>query len=107
MPAVPDDPEDPAVDEAIRSALAAVPAEVWAELAAALAAVEQLDPDAYCTWTGGGARPDGTTTLPWPEDAVRLLTAVVRSERFGDGNLDGALRDGTLQAAVRRVLATR
>jgi hypothetical protein len=39
------------------------------------------------------------------EDAVRMVTAVVRSERFGDGNIEGALRDGTLQAAVRRALA--
>ncbi len=57
-------------------------------------------------WSGierhrGGA---GMAAAP-VEDAVRMTTAVLRSERFGDGNIEGALRDGTLQAAVRRVLA--
>ena len=41
------------------------------------------------------------------EDAVRMATAVLRSERFSDGSIEGALRDGTLQAAVRRVLRAR
>ena len=39
------------------------------------------------------------------EDAVRMTTAVLRSERFVDGSIEGALSDGTLQAALRRVLA--
>jgi hypothetical protein len=38
-------------------------------------------------------------------DAVRMITAVLRSERFGEGSIDGAISDGTLPAAVRRVLA--
>ena len=36
-------------------------------------------------------------------DAVRMVTAVIRSERFGDGNIEGALGDGTLQAALARL----
>ena len=36
-------------------------------------------------------------------DVVRLLVAIVRSERFGDGNLEGALKSGLLQAAVTRL----
>ena len=42
-----------------------------------------------------------------PADAVRMITAIIRSERFGDGNIEGALRSGTLQAAIARVLTAR
>jgi len=34
---------------------------------------------------------------------VRYLTVVVRSERFGDGNLDAAMRDGSPPAALARL----
>ena len=37
-------------------------------------------------------------------DAVRLVTAIVRSERFGDGSIEAALRSGLLPAAARRLL---
>ncbi|NUP50338.1 MAG: hypothetical protein HOW97_23970 [Catenulispora sp.] len=40
---------------------------------------------------------DGTVS---PADAVRLATTVIRSERFGDGNIAGALTAGILQATV-------
>ena len=40
-------------------------------------------------------------------DAVRMITAVLRSERFGEGSIGGAINDGTLPAAVRRVLVWR
>ena len=36
-------------------------------------------------------------------DAVRWITSVVRSERFGDGSIEAAMRDGTLPAAVARL----
>lgn len=36
-------------------------------------------------------------------DAVRLVTAHVRGERFSDGVLLGGLRDGSLKAAVQRL----
>ena len=37
-------------------------------------------------------------------DVVRLLVAIIRSERFGDGNLEeAALQRGLLQAAVSRL----
>ena len=35
-------------------------------------------------------------------DLIRLLTALVRSERFGDGALAGAWESGVLEAIVRR-----
>jgi hypothetical protein len=37
-------------------------------------------------------------------DAVRMLTAIVRSERFSDGSIAGAIEEGTFGAAVRRLL---
>ena len=36
-------------------------------------------------------------------DAVRLITAIVRSERFSDGSIEGALERGLLQAALERL----
>jgi hypothetical protein len=36
-------------------------------------------------------------------DAVRMITAVLRSERFTDGSIAGAIDDDTLPAAVRRL----
>ena len=36
-------------------------------------------------------------------DAVRMLVAIIRAERFGDGNIEGALKDGTMQAALARI----
>jgi Family of unknown function (DUF6508) len=36
-------------------------------------------------------------------DAVRMITAVLRSERFSDGSIAGAIADDSLPAAVRRL----
>lgn len=36
-------------------------------------------------------------------DAVRLLTAIQRAERFGDGNIEGALTSGLMQTALARL----
>lgn len=36
-------------------------------------------------------------------DAVRLLTAIQRAERFGDGNIEGALKSGLMQSALARL----
>jgi hypothetical protein len=35
-----------------------------------------------------------------PADAIRLATAIVRSERFGYGSIEGAMSSGLLQAVV-------
>jgi hypothetical protein len=40
-------------------------------------------------------------------DAARMLTAILRSERFGDGSIENALNDGRMVAAARRLLAWR
>ena len=38
-------------------------------------------------------------------DAVRLATTVIRSERFGDGNIGAAMNTGVLQAVVAALAA--
>ena len=38
-------------------------------------------------------------------DAVRLATAVFRSDRFSEGSYGGAIADGTVAAIARRLLA--
>jgi hypothetical protein len=37
-----------------------------------------------------------------PEDLSHILTAIVRSERFGDGNIAGAVDSGLMLRIVRR-----
>lgn len=37
-------------------------------------------------------------------DAVRMLVAVQRSERFGDGSIEGALESGLIQTALARII---
>jgi hypothetical protein len=36
-------------------------------------------------------------------DAVRMMTAIIRSERFSEGSIGGALEEGTMFAALRRL----
>lgn len=36
-------------------------------------------------------------------DAVRVLTAIQRAERFGDGTIEAALKSGLMQAALARL----
>jgi hypothetical protein len=38
-------------------------------------------------------------------DAVRLATTIIRSERFGDGNIGAAMSTGVLQAVVAALAA--
>jgi hypothetical protein len=61
-------------------------------------------------WMAWSSSEDGQRLLGHPEavasaaasDLVRLLTAYVRGERFGDGTLEGALESGMLVAIARR-----
>ncbi len=46
--------------------------------------------------------PEALATAP-VGDAVRLLTAIQRAERFGDGNIEGALESGLMQSALARL----
>ena len=36
-------------------------------------------------------------------DAVRMMTAIIRSERYSEGSIGGSLEDGTMFAALRRL----
>ncbi len=57
-------------------------------------------------WEGLDRYQNGADLAEAPvADAVRLITAIVRSERFGDGNIEGALERGTLQAAIAKLRA--
>ena len=47
---------------------------------------------------------DGTLR---PADAMRLATTIVRSERFGDGNIEAAVNAGELQAVIAALAAWR
>ncbi len=72
-----------------------------------LRAVDDLGlvvPFNWSKWDGikkyrGGDRLDEATVA----DAVRMLTAIVRAERFSDGTIAGALGDGTFLAALGRI----
>jgi hypothetical protein len=61
----------------------------------------------WMTWLGTAegqalsAAPE-TVAAADGEDLAKLLTAIVRSERFGDGQLEGALKSGLLLAIARR-----
>jgi hypothetical protein len=48
------------------------------------------------------ADPDALADAP-VTDAVRLLTAIQRAERFSDGAIEGALERGVMQAALARL----
>ncbi|HVF20943.1 MAG TPA: DUF6508 domain-containing protein [Mycobacteriales bacterium] len=73
-----------------------------------LAAVGRVGAIVVFAWPGwdGLDRYDDPTRLRHAPaaDAARLVTAIVRGERFGDGTIANAVDDGRLPAAVRRLL---
>lgn len=54
--------------------------------------------DGHLRYRGG----EGLDRAP-AADAVRMLTAIFRGERFGDGTIDTAMRTGQLPAALARL----
>jgi hypothetical protein len=64
-------------------------------------------PFAWMDWLGTprgrdlSGSPDIVATAT-AEELANLLTAIVRSERFGDGSIEGAHEKGLLEAAARR-----
>jgi Family of unknown function (DUF6508) len=50
------------------------------------------------TYRGSSALDDAPVA-----DAVRMVTAIVRAERFSDGTIGATIDDGTLLAALRRL----
>lgn len=86
-----------------------VPYPVYSEavdrLRAAVAGAGLIVPFSWPDWPGtkayaGGGR--GLDTAP-ATDAVRLLTAIIRSERFSEGSIEATLEDGTFVAALNRL----
>jgi hypothetical protein len=72
----------------------------------AIGACGLVVPYDWMAWDGLDRHLDGAGLADAPmTDAVRMITAIVRSERFGDGNIEGALTSGTLQAAIARLRA--
>ena len=47
----------------------------------------------------------GTDGKVGPGDAVRLATTIIRAERFGDGNIERAVKEGVLQAVIAALVA--
>ena len=74
-------------------------------LIAALAAVSGGMPVfAWPDWPGTTRYRDPALVADAPvTDIPRLLTAIVRSERFSDGSIEGAVRSGLLAAMVERL----
>jgi hypothetical protein len=62
----------------------------------------------WMSWPRLRAYPGGAGLDAAPvTDAVRLATAVLRSERFTEGSYGGAIADGLVGAIVRRLLQWR
>lgn len=60
----------------------------------------------WSTWHRQHPYPQGAGLEAAPvTHAARLLTAIARAERFGDGAIATALSDGTVDAIHRRLLA--
>lgn len=51
-------------------------------------------------WTRRKPPSPGADGRVSPADAIRLATTIVRSERFGDGQIEAAVNAGVLQAVV-------
>jgi len=75
-------------------------------LKSALGAVGAVVVFAWPRWEGLERYADPAALAGAPAaDAARLVTAILRGERFGDGTIANAVADGRLQAAARRLLA--
>lgn len=83
----------------------AVYSESTQRLIAAVGAVGGVVPYNWPGWQGlqTYSRGAGLDAAP-VADAVRMTTAIIRSDRFCEGSIGGALGDGTLLAAVHRLL---
>jgi len=76
------------------------------ELLEALAGVHAQPVFDWMSWDGGHRYPGGAGLEAAPvADAMRLVTSIVRGERFCDGTIARAVDDGTLEAAAQCVLA--
>jgi hypothetical protein len=75
------------------------------ELVDALRATHAVPVFDWTHWDGVERYPDATAVQHAPlADVARLITAIVRGERFSDGTIAAALDDGRLLAAAQRIL---
>ena len=75
------------------------------ELIAALVAVNAQPAFDWMSWDGPRRYPGGAGLAEAPvADAMRLVTVIVRGERFSDGTIAQALADGSLVAAAERII---
>jgi hypothetical protein len=75
------------------------------ELLRAAAGVGAVHPFDWMAWEGFERYRSGSGLDRAPAaDCVRVVTTIVRGDRFSEGTLLGALRDGTLLTALRRLL---
>ncbi len=66
--------------------------------------VGAIVPFDWPSWPGQELYPDGVGLERAPAaDAVRMLTSVIRAERFGDGTIDACMRNGLLPRALLRL----
>lgn len=69
-----------------------------------LYAGELVVPFDWGSWlSASGVRTAGLSDQPALADAVRFVTAIVRGERFCDGNVDAAIREGSLLRAIEAI----
>lgn len=68
----------------------------------ALHALDIIVPFNWPEWDGTGRYRGGRALDEAPvADAVRMMTAIIRAERFSEGTIAAAVEDGTLAAALR------
>jgi hypothetical protein len=80
-------------------------AESVEEVRARLGGLGLMVPFDWMNWDGVDryTRDPGALTTAPVSDSVRILTAIQRAERFGDGNIEGALESGVMQTALARL----
>jgi hypothetical protein len=75
-------------------------------LIAALVAVNAQPVFDWMRWSGSRRYPGGVGLAQAPvADAMRLVTVIVRGERFYDGTIAKAIQDGSLLASAERIIA--
>lgn len=76
------------------------------ELVAALVAVNAQPMFDWVRWSRSQRYAGGVGLAQAPvADAMRLITVILRGERFSDGTIAKAIEDGRLLAAAERILA--
>ena len=74
------------------------------DVIAKVGALGASQPFDWQTWDGLNRYPNGRGLEEAPvAESIRMITAIVRADRFGEGTLLNGLMDGTVMAAVDRL----